>query len=289
MTALWHMTFLNSFDVCMYVGNRVCIRIVSCATQDHFQVLQKYVVCGPLRCRLLSLSWTRQGPPGPLLMSLSPHILTSSSGYLAFGTHVNLHKSLDKFAINPNHLPRFSFHKCQMHINDNPRELLTGVAGTPHRLRATSWYSPGPGPVRIRATPASCEYRNWKYDRDPLVLSGCWTGVVRSGVGGPSCPLDHPAGSACQAASQPACQYCQCSLTGGETRLGVNCHPSPCAPGPNNNWTYFADILINLTLVTRFRPFRFRFRFRLQPAGLPFSRGFLLGVLRGFARTMGNI
>lgn len=63
-------------------------------------------------------------------------MLESSSGYLAFGTHVNLHKSLDKFAINPNHLPRFSFHKCQMHINDNPRALLTGVAGTPHRLRA---------------------------------------------------------------------------------------------------------------------------------------------------------
>jgi len=28
---------------------------------------------------------------------------------LGFGTHVNRHKSLDKFAINPYHLPRFSF------------------------------------------------------------------------------------------------------------------------------------------------------------------------------------
>lgn len=88
--------------------------------------------------------------------------------------------------------------------------------------------------------------------RDPLVLSGCWTGVAQ---GSGALPVRSTSLPACL----PACQYCQCSLTGGETRLGVNCHPSPCAPGPNNNRTYFADILINLTLVTRFRPFRFRF------------------------------
>lgn len=138
------MNILNSFDVC----RQSCVhshRFVRYSRSFSSVAKICCIVCGPLRCRLLSLSWSQQGPPVPLLMSLSPHILTSSSGYLAFGTHVNLHKSLDKFAINPNHLPRFSFHKCQMHINDNPRELLTGVAGTPHRLRATSWYSPGPG------------------------------------------------------------------------------------------------------------------------------------------------
>lgn len=127
-------------------------------------------------------------------------MLESSSGYLAFGTHVNLHKSLDKFAINPNHLPRFSFHKCQMHINDNPRTLLTGVAGTPHRLRAGTLRGraisdAGPVSVSVPVSVSGQHQRRANIEIENMTGRDTrWSyqaagqgSLVRSGVGGPSC------------------------------------------------------------------------------------------------------